>query len=223
MADGKKFFNSGLDKSQGAFGICNDFVPHGNNWIAEGWATAATVAQVTGKCCLFGLDSHNIPMVIEKLRQICPEAQFRVAADHDNEGLKAVQASKVPFAGPAQEGVDWNDVLCGLGEKAVLNGLSGLKQFSDANPRKKLKHISEYDLGPPEFIIQDYVEADTLSISFVASGIAKTFIGIDMCGCISSGKAYHGHTVTQGPVGYFSGEGNKQFRKRFLAGASTTT
>ena len=86
----------------------------------------------------------------------------------------------MPFAEPAQEGADRNDVLCELGEKTVLIGLSDLTQFSDAYPRKKLKHISEYELGPPEFIIQDYVAADTLSIIFGASGAAKTFVGIDM-------------------------------------------
>lgn len=98
-------------------------------WIAEGWATACSVAEATGDAVIIGCDAGNLLPVVKNVRRLWPEKEFVVAADNDrhtagNPGataaIKVFEETGVPFVYPdfAQddEGTDWNDY-------AVKNGL----------------------------------------------------------------------------------------------------
>ena len=66
--DGKKLFSTGLDKSEGVFGVCGKLTK-GRTYVAEGWATSASVAMSHPGCaCIFALDAGNLPLVCSKLQ-----------------------------------------------------------------------------------------------------------------------------------------------------------
>ena len=55
-------------------------------YVAEGWATAATIYEATGKPAVFGLNAGNIPAVVDNLLQAKPDCTFVVAGDNDEAG-----------------------------------------------------------------------------------------------------------------------------------------
>ena len=83
----------------------------------------------------------------------------------------------------------------------------------------KFKFISSSDLvfTSPEWLIKNYLEAETTATFFGASGCLKTFILINMGLCIATGKAWYGHKVQKGPVLYVCGEGKAGIKKRIEA------
>lgn len=121
--DGRKKFTAGM-KKDGAFSPIGGKL-EGLCYVAEGWATAASVHEATGRPCVFALDAGNLPKTIEALREIRPNAEFVVAADNDEKGIKAAVASGCQYALPPQ-GKDWNDVHQESGLEAVREGLLNL-------------------------------------------------------------------------------------------------
>ena len=75
--------------------------------IAEGYATAATLHEVTGHCAVMAVDAGNLRPVAEALRALYPSTRLVVAADNDrhtegNPGVKkATAAAEVFKAGMA--------------------------------------------------------------------------------------------------------------------------
>lgn len=94
--DGNKSFLSGGQK-QGAYTVIGDFRQHQNGVIlAEGFATAASVHQATGKPVIVAFDAGNLKAVSEKLVNVLPEnVPVYFAADNDPKetGLVKAQAA----------------------------------------------------------------------------------------------------------------------------------
>ncbi|MDK4688271.1 LPD7 domain-containing protein [Kingella negevensis] len=94
--DGNKSFLSGGQK-QGAYTVIGDFRQHQNGVIlAEGYATAASVHQATGKPVIVAFDAGNLKAVSEKLVNVLPEnVPVYFAADNDPKetGLVKAQAA----------------------------------------------------------------------------------------------------------------------------------
>jgi len=102
--------------------------------IAEGYATAATIHQVTGLPVAVAFDAGNLLPVAEALRDAYPEHQLLICADDDrweayNTGLtSAWQAAEalggelvVPeFTQKTGPGTDFNDLFIEKGAAAVL-------------------------------------------------------------------------------------------------------
>ena len=210
--DGAKRNNKGLDKSGGVFGLCGALPEEGIAYVAEGWATAASVALATGACCINAIDCHNMPLVCEKIAEIRPSLQLIVAADNDDAGIEAATKTGLRWAAPKQDGADWNDIWVQSGHVPIVEGLKRAKR-----PGALFQKLSEIKVQSPRWIIDGYFEADTLAIVFGGSGEGKTFVVADAALCISTGHDYHGHAVDQGPVVYISGEGNSGFSRRTAA------
>lgn len=70
---------------------------------------------------------------------------------------------------------------------------------------------------PVNWLIKGVLEANSLASLFGASGCGKSFIAVDLCLSIASGRAWHGHKVAQGSVVYFAGEGREGLRRRVAA------
>ena len=77
--------------------------------------------------------------------------------------------------------------------------------------------IGTIETKPPEFLIQDLLETDSLSLTFGDPGCGKSFFGINMAACIATGADFHGLKAKQGPVIYIAGEGQSGIARRFLA------
>ena len=116
--DGTKRFLSGGRKRGCYFGIGSIYAPHGCVCIAEGFATAASIHEATGKAVAVAFDAGNLDPVARALRAKFPGALITICADNDtdtpdNPGLtKAITAARAVdgyVAIPPQGYNDFND------------------------------------------------------------------------------------------------------------------
>ncbi|MFG6656364.1 primase-helicase zinc-binding domain-containing protein [Scandinavium sp. M-37] len=101
-------------------------------WIAEGYATALTVHQLTGETVMVALSSVNLLSLASLARRKYPACQIVLAADRD---LNGDGQTKAAAAAEACEGVvalppvfgDWNDAFMLHGEdctrRAIYNAI----------------------------------------------------------------------------------------------------
>lgn len=73
------------------------------------------------------------------------------------------------------------------------------------------------DLKPVQWLIENYLETDALSMVFGPSGGGKSFCVVDMACCVATGTAWHGMPVKKGAVFYIAGEGHNGLARRFAA------
>ena len=73
------------------------------------------------------------------------------------------------------------------------------------------------NIKPNNWLIQGYLEADSLSLIYGAPANGKSFVAIDWAACIATGKDWHGLRVKQGAVFYLAGEGFNGLSKRQAA------
>ncbi len=100
-------------------------------WIAEGFATAATVHEVTDAATVCAFNASNLAAVTKHFVDM--GLQVFIAADNDKAGWKA--AGKARLAGAeyraapdfreGQEGTDWNDFHILNGKDRTREGLYG--------------------------------------------------------------------------------------------------
>lgn len=104
-------------------------------WIAEGYATAATVFQAIGEYTVVAFNTGNLKPVAQVIRKQYPQSEIVIVADNDqwtegNPGFtkakaaaEAIHAERVipQFSNLDTEPTDFNDLLC-------LEGLEAVKQ-----------------------------------------------------------------------------------------------
>jgi hypothetical protein len=78
-------------------------------------------------------------------------------------------------------------------------------------------HYNSENIKPNNWLIKDYLEADSLSLIYGAPANGKSFVAIDWAACIATGKDWHGQKVRQGSVFYLAGEGFNGLSKRQAA------
>lgn len=77
--------------------------------------------------------------------------------------------------------------------------------------------VGDLDLSPPEFLVQDLIETDSLGVIFGEPGCGKSFLAVDLACSVATGIAFHGREVKAGPVLYIAGEGHHGLVRRFKA------
>lgn len=134
--DGSKKFLTGTPK-RGAFhmvGAVDADVPV--LAVAEGYATAATVHEVTGWPVAVAFDAGNLEPVARAMRKARPSARVAIAADNDhrtegNPGISKARAAAqavdgaviAPKFAPEETGTDWNDYAATHGRDATRAAL----------------------------------------------------------------------------------------------------
>lgn len=90
---------------------------------------------------------------------------------------------------------------------------------SNASWVGKITPIHELTMQPmqTDWLIKDYIPCDETVMLFGKPEAGKSLKAQDMSYCVSTGKDYHGHSVSQGNVVYVAGEGSKGLNKRFRA------
>lgn len=73
------------------------------------------------------------------------------------------------------------------------------------------------NLKPIDWLVEDYIERDSLSLVFSPPSSGKSFILVDIACCVATGTPWHGRPVQQGPVFYIAGEGHNGMARRFAA------
>jgi len=68
----------------------------------------------------------------------------------------------------------------------------------------------------PKWVIKNVAEEDSLVGIFGAAKTGKSFIAVDMAGCIATGKDWHGQRTNEGLVLYLAGEGVNGLSRRLL-------
>lgn len=77
----------------------------------------------------------------------------------------------------------------------------------------------DFKFRPPEWLIDEVMETDTMGLLFGDPGCCKSFVAIDACLAIATGTPFHGRSVKQSPVFLIAGEGHNGLSRRFAAWA----
>ncbi len=73
------------------------------------------------------------------------------------------------------------------------------------------------NIKPIEWLVENYLEHNALSMLFGPSGAGKSFVVVDIACSVATGRSWHGMPVKQGPVFYIAGEGHNGLARRFAA------
>ncbi|WP_050784552.1 AAA family ATPase [Parachlamydia acanthamoebae] len=98
-----------------------------------------------------------------------------------------------------------------LQTKGRLEGTKGsLKEFIFVK-------ASDLEISPPKWIVEDYLEENSLAQIFGDPASGKTFIALDLAASIATGKSWMGKEVKKGVVFYIAGEGHNGLSRRLKA------
>ena len=215
-ADGGKLYHSGAQTGSRFWQVGTNDEP-GTLYVAEGFATAATIHEVTNRPCVVAYSASNLVPVTGILREIHGAAQdIVVVADHDASGVGqryAEQASAKHGARmviPPEPG-DANDF------KQAGHDLAAL-----LSPPKDDWLIKGIDFrsqpAPIAWLVKRWLQDKALIMVHGPSGGGKTFVVLDWCLRISSGVLeWAGNRVRTGTVVYLAGEGHHGLRGRLAA------
>nr|WP_054666643.1 plasmid replication protein, CyRepA1 family [Stenotrophomonas acidaminiphila] len=134
-ASGRKLFVRGARKRG-----CFHLIPgKGDPWGAEGYSTAASVHQASGRPVVVAFDAGNLAAVSTHITA--------VAADNDESGTgqRAAEATGLPWAMPPQMGEDFNDLHAREGLAAVRAALEHMRQPA---PPEASVFDTAFDLPP---------------------------------------------------------------------------
>jgi len=73
------------------------------------------------------------------------------------------------------------------------------------------------DIKSVQWLVENYLETDALSMVFGPSGGGKSFCVVDIACCVATGTPWHGMPVRKGAVFYIAGEGHNGLARRFAA------
>lgn len=186
-------------------------------YVAEGFATAATIHEVTGRPCAVAYSAGNLPAVTGTMRERFGAAQdIVIVADNDASDVGrryAEQASAkhgARYVMPPDLG-DANDYhvaggdLLGLMQPQRDDWLVSADEFS-AQP------------APIAWLIKGWLQKEALIMIHGPSGGGKTFVVLDMCMRIAGSLSdWMGRKTHDGTVVYLAGEGHHGLRGRVAA------
>lgn len=203
-------------------------------YVGEGWATCATVFEAT-RCTVFAaLDTSGLAAAGQIARKRFPLAKIVFAADNDhtkpaNPGLTCARAAAelcggivaYPQFSPSElahpsSPTDFNDLAQLRGNLEVV--VEQLNTNSEP-PRSSFQftRIDQLQLRDIDWLVEGYIETDSIVDIFGDPGAGKTFITIDIACCVATGRSWQGHEVKKGAVFYIAGEGHHGLARRFKA------
>jgi len=186
-------------------------------YIAEGFATAATINEATGSNCIIAYSASNLVPVTESIRvKYGAQQEIVIIADNDKSGVGqkyADQASAkfggrvvvMPIEGDANDYVQAGHDLLALLNPPSDDWLIQADEFSQQP-------------APIKWLIKGWVQEASLMMIHGPSGGGKTFAVLDMCLTIASGmNLWANLKVKHGTVVYLCGEGHHGVRSRIAA------
>jgi len=229
-AEGNKRFLKG-GKIEGGF-----YELRGNRkviFIGEGFATCASIHQATGFTTLVAFDCGNLAKVAKSAKEMFLGSRIVICADNDqftegNPGLtKAKAAAGLVFgeivypifneSDLASKPTDFNDLHTLQGIEAVKEQIERVALPAIDKLAFEFTRADSLELTEIKWVVDDYIEADSLAQVFGDPGGGKSFVAIDLACCVATGKPWHGHDVKQGSVFYIAGEGHNGLARRLKA------
>jgi phage/plasmid primase-like uncharacterized protein len=216
---GGKLYHSG-GQTGGMYWMLGTLDQPGVLYIAEGFATAATIHQVTNRPCIVAYSAGNLVPVTGALREQMPSQELVIVADNDQSGIGqryAEQASAkhgarmilIPTPGDANDYAQaGNDLLMLL-----------VPPKSDIIT--KLKAVFGDELGTeyeaPDELIEGLLVMGSLTVTYGDSNSGKTFWALAMAAHIAMGRDFCGRKVDPGLVVYLASEAPGSIRSRMQA------
>ena len=186
-------------------------------YIAEGFATSATIAEVTGQPCAVAYSASNLVPVAGILKEAHPTLDICIVADNDASGVGqryAEQASAkygVRMVMPPVLG-DANDYVQAGHDLALL-----LKPTTSEYKLNKFI-ITASQPAPISWLVKNWIQEKALVMVHGPSGGGKTFVVLDWMLHIASGKVtWLDHKVRPGNIVYLAGEGHHGLKSRLAA------
>lgn len=203
--DGTKRFLSHGAKTGNyfAFGEPGDRI-----YLVEGFATGATVHDVTGTYTVVAFDAGNLKPVAERIRREYPVAKIILAADNDiategNPGLtKAKDAAAVvdgevvypTFQNTSTNGnphTDFNDLFCLEGSEVVLKQLISAEIRTPTLRDALLDYRAMLALKIPERqFLFPFLPVGGNAMAFGPRGVGKTFFNITLAASLCTGTPF---------------------------------
>jgi putative DNA primase/helicase len=221
-ANGGKLFHKG-GEAGGKFWVLGTPSSAREIYIAEGFATAATIREATGCACVISFSASNLPAVVESLREMYGIAQdIVIVADHDRSGIgkkyAEIAASKhgARVVIPPIEGMDANDyaqaghdlraLLAKPSDSGVIDKLRVV--FGDALPD---------DYEAPDELVEGLITSRSLTVIYGDSNSGKTFWAMSVATAIANGDLCYGRKTDPGLVIYLASEAPGSIRSRMQA------
>jgi len=184
-------------------------------YIAEGFATAATVNEETGAPCFAAYSASNLPSVAEAVRARYAGAEIIIVADNDTSGVGQKYADQCAakygckVIMPPELG-DVNDYRAAGGDARAL-----------LTPKQEQAWLVAADdfcsqPAPMGWLVKGWLPDTGLAMVHGPSGGGKTFHVLDWCLRVASGGGeWQGCKVRdKGAVVYLAGEGHHGLRAR---------
>jgi len=188
-------------------------------YLAEGFATAATVHEVTGRPCVIAYSASNLVDVAGLLVGLYGN-RITIVADNDkgHVGLRAAEQACAkhgvryvipPIPGDANDYVQAGQDLAALLTPSAGDWLIDAVDFS-AQP------------APISWLIKGWAQSQALMMVHGPSGSGKTFVVLDWCCRMAASLPdWMGAKVKPGAVVYLAGEGHHGLRGRLAAWQTT--
>lgn len=213
-AGGKLYHPGGL--TRGCFWVIGTTDTPGTVYVAEGFATAATIHQVTQRPVIVAYSASNLVPVVASWRERAPQQEIVIVADNDASGVGERYAEQAAARSGARVIVppvlgDANDYA------AAGNDLAAL-----LNPPADDWLIPADDFAarpaPISWLLKGWLQAESLIMVHGPSGGGKTFVVLDMALHLAAGLTdWCGMKVRPCPVVYLAGEGHHGLRSRVAA------
>jgi len=210
-SEGSKQFHPGGAVS-GKFWTLGSMDDAGPLFIAEGFATSATIVEATGRPCVVAYSASNIPAVAQIMRaKYTADQEIIVVADNDEHGVGqkyaelACTQSGVKMVIPPITG-DANDYAQATSDQDLLDHL-----LPPASSIYNVLRVISGDALPgdyqaPDELIQDMIVRKSQAMLFGDSNSGKTFYALSMAHAIVEGVPFMGKKVEKGAVIYLATE-----------------
>ena len=214
--DGGKLYHAG-GQTGGCFWMVGTMDEPGVLYIAEGFATAATIHEITNRPCVVGFSASNlVPVTGSMHEKYGPTQELVIVADNDASGTGQKYADQASAK---------------YGARVVMPPIDG-----DANDYVQAGHDLKILLQPPasdwlvpaddfctkpapiKWLVKHWLQEQALIMVHGPSGGGKTFAVLDWSLHMAAGlPEWNGHKVKAGSVVYLAGEGHHGLRSRVAA------
>lgn len=210
-ADGDKKYHPGGATGERCWMIGD---PNETIYIAEGFATAATIHETTGEAVAIAYSASNIVWTTGMVRaQFGPNKPIVIVADNDVSGVGRSYADQAsakygarvvmpPSLGDANDYAQAGNDLFALLHPPAEDWLIPADEFA-SKP------------APISWLIKHWLQSSALIMVHGPSGGGKTFVVLDWCCSIAAGKPdWFEHKTKPGTVIYLAGEGHHGMKGR---------
>lgn len=220
--DGGKLYHPG-GRTGGCFWFVGTMDDPGVLYIAEGFATAATIHEKTNRPCVVAYSASNLVPVTGVLREKYGLSQeLVIVADNDasQTGQKYADQASAKYGARVVvipiEGMDANDYDQSGNDLVTL-----LVPAKGDAIIKKLEAVFAEELGDEPHIYDELIEGILTiggqAVLYGDSNSGKTFFALSMALSIATGRTFHGRQVDPGLVVYLASEAPASIMTRVQA------